>query len=50
MVRLSLRISEELHEKIRWLSYKERKSQHAIMVEVLETALADVPVPEEEQK
>jgi predicted transcriptional regulator len=50
MVRISLRIDEELHDKLRWLAYKERKSQHAIIVEVLEKAMKDVEVPEEERR
>lgn len=50
MVKLTLRVSEELHEKLRWLSFRTRKSQNDILVELLEKALADVKVPEEEQK
>jgi len=50
MVRLSLRLSEELHERIRWLSYRERKSQHAIILGILEKALAKVEVPKEVRK
>jgi len=50
MVKLTLRISEELHNKLRWLSFKERRSQHAILLEILEKALVDVRVPEEVQK
>jgi len=47
MVRLSLRVSEELHEKLRWVAYKERRSQHEIMLELLEKAMAKVQVPKE---
>ena len=47
MVRLSLRVSEELHEKLRWLAFKERRSQHTIVLEILEKALANVKVPKE---
>lgn len=50
MVRLTIRISEELHEKLRWLSFKERRSQQILLVEILEKALADVRVPEEGSK
>lgn len=50
MVRLTIRISEELHEKLRWLCYKERKSQQVLLVDILENALADVKLPEEEHK
>ena len=49
MVRLSLRVSEELHAKLRWLSYTQRRSQHEIMVEILAKALAKVGVPKEGQ-
>ena len=47
MVRITLRISKELHEKLRWHAYKERRSQQTILVEMLERALADIEVPEE---
>ena len=47
MIRLTIRISDELHEKLRWLAYKERRSQQVLLEELLEKALADVHVPEE---
>lgn len=47
VVRLTIRISDELHEKLRWLSYKERRSQQELLIEILEKALAKVVVPEE---
>jgi predicted transcriptional regulator len=47
MVRLTLRLSDELHEKLRWLAFKERRSQHAIVLELLERALEPVEVPKE---
>lgn len=50
MVKLTLRVSEELHEKLRWLAYRERKSQHAILLEIVEKALAKVQVPKEERR
>ena len=50
MVRLTIRISDELHEKLRWLAFRERRSQQVLLVEILEKALADVRVPEEESK
>lgn len=49
MVRLTIRISDELHEKLRWLSYRERRSQQVLLEEILEKALADVQIPKEEQ-
>ena len=50
MVRLSLRVSDEVHAKLRWLSYKERRSQQVILEEVVEKALAKVEVPKEAGK
>lgn len=47
MIRLTIRVSEELHEKLRWLAYKERRSQQVLLEELLEKALADVQVPKE---
>ncbi|HUV04777.1 MAG TPA: ribbon-helix-helix protein, CopG family [Armatimonadota bacterium] len=47
MVRYTIRMPDKLHEKIRRLAYQERRSQHEIMLEVLEKALAKVEVPEE---
>ena len=50
MPNMTLRLSEELHEKLRWLAFKERRSQHEIIMELLEKALAKVEVPEEAKK
>ena len=50
MVRYTIRMSDELHEKIRWLAYQEHRSQHDIMLEILEQALKGVKVPEEMKK
>ncbi len=47
MIRFSLRLPDELHEKVRWLSYSQRRSQHEIVLEVLEKALEEVKVPKE---
>ena len=47
MVQLTLRLPEELHAKLRWLAYTERRSQHAILLEWVEKALAKVDVPKE---
>ena len=47
MVRLTIRISDELHEKLRWLSYRENRSQQVIVLDALEKALAKVEVPKE---
>ncbi len=49
MVQLTLRLPEELHAKLRWLAFKERRSQHAILLELVEKALAKVDVPKEAQ-
>lgn len=48
MIRLTIRISDELHEKLRWLVYTERKSQQVLLVDILEKALADVKLPKEQ--
>ena len=45
-----IRIPAELHEKLRWLAYQERRSQHSIIMEIMEKALRAVQVPEEEKK
>jgi hypothetical protein len=50
MAKLTLLVSDELHEKLRWLSYTERRSQHAILIEIVEKALAKVEVPKEGRK
>lgn len=50
MVRFTLRMPEELHEKLRWLAFKQRRSQQVVLMEIIEKALADVKVPEEESK
>ena len=47
MIRLTIRVSEEIHEKLRWLSYKQRRSQQTILLEIVEKALAKVDVPKE---
>lgn len=50
MVGFTIRMPEELHEKLRLRAFKERRSQHAIVIEILERALADEKVPEEEKQ
>jgi len=50
MVRFTLRLPEDLHERLRWLAFRERRSQHAIVLELLEKALAKVGVPKEGRK
>ena len=47
MKRITLRVSDELHEKVRWLAYSQRRSQHEIMLEILEDALKKVKVGRE---
>ena len=47
MVALTLRLPDELHEKLRWLAFKERRSQHAILLELVEKGLSKVQVPAE---
>jgi len=43
-------LPDELCERLRWLSYKDRRSQHAIVLGILEKALAKVTVPEEARR
>ena len=50
MRQLTLRLPDELHEKLRWLSYQQRRSQHAILLEIIEKALAKVEAPKEVEK
>ena len=47
MIRLTIRVPEEVDEKLRWLSYAERRSQQEIVLDMLEKALAKVRVPKE---
>lgn len=47
MPRLTLRLSEELHEKLRWLAFTKHVSQHSIVLELLEKKLQKVEVPDE---
>ena len=47
MMALTLRLPDELHEKLRWLAFRERRSQHAILLELVETGLRKVQVPAE---
>ncbi|MCK4513551.1 ribbon-helix-helix protein, CopG family [bacterium] len=49
MTRLTLRLPDPLHEKLRWLAYRERRSQHAVLLEALTTRLKDVKVPKEDE-
>ena len=48
MVKFTLRITEELHEKLRWLAFKQHRTQNAILIELLEKAVEGVKVPKEE--
>jgi hypothetical protein len=50
MVRVTLRLPDELHEKLRWVSYKQRQSQNDILLALVEKALAKVQVPKEERQ
>ena len=47
MGNFTLRLPEEVHEKLRWLAYKQRRSQHSIVVEAVRKALQEVKVPKE---
>ena len=47
MVQVTIRLPDELHERLRWAAYTQRRSQHAIVIEALEKVLAKVQVPKE---
>lgn len=47
MVALTLRLPDELHDKLRWLAFKDRRSQHGILLELIEKGLSKVEVPAE---
>jgi len=44
---LTVRMDDELYEKLRWISFKERCSQNTYIIELLKEALKDVKVPKE---
>ena len=50
MVRMTLRLPEERHDKLRWVAFKERRSQHSIVLELIERHLAKVEAPKDETK
>jgi plasmid stability protein len=50
MPTLTLRLPDELHEKLRWQAFKDHRSQHSIVMELLEKALKQVKVPKEGKK
>jgi plasmid stability protein len=45
MVKLTLRLPEELHAKLRWLAYKQHRSQQGIVLDLLKKSLQKVKVP-----
>jgi predicted DNA-binding protein len=47
MVRVTIRMPDGLHEKLRWLAFKERRSQHTIIIELLDKGLKHVEAPKE---
>ena len=50
MVQYTIRMPDEMHDKLRWKAYKERRSQHEIILEILRKGLEHVQLPEEEKK
>ncbi len=50
MVRVTIRLPDELHEKLRWKAFSERRSQHSIIIEMLEEGLKEVEPPETEDE
>ena len=47
MAKTLLRMPDDLHEKIRWISYRTKKSQNSIIVDILQKELQGVNIPEE---
>jgi predicted DNA-binding protein len=43
-----LRLPVPTHEKLRYLAYRDNRSQHSIILELLENALKNVKIPAEE--
>lgn len=50
MADLVFRLPNELHDKIRWLAFKAKRSQTSMMIYVLKQALEGVTVPEEARR
>jgi hypothetical protein len=50
MKRVSIRLPDELYEKLRWLAYTERCSQHSIILGLLEKGMKAVHPPKEENR
>jgi len=50
MKALTLRLPDDLYEKLRWLAFKERCTQHSVIIAALKKALKDVKVPKEVQE
>jgi len=50
MVRYTVRMTDELHDRLRWLAFTERRSQHEIMLEALEERLKGVKPPKEAKR
>ena len=50
MVRYTIRMSDELHDRLRWLAFSERRSEHSSILEVLEKRLKDVKLPKEAKR
>ena len=47
MIRVTLRLSDEVHDKLRWLAFSQRRSQHSIILELVEKGIKKVTVPKE---
>ncbi len=48
MAKWILNLPEELHEKLRWLAFKHRRSQKEIVIEILERSLEHIQPPKED--
>ena len=47
MVRYTIRMPDGTSDKLRWLAYKQRRSQHSIVLELLKEGLKGVRPPKE---
>ncbi|MCD6216388.1 hypothetical protein J7L05_00835 [bacterium] len=44
---LTIRIDDELYEKLRWVAFKEHCSQNSIVVKLLEKEMKNIKLPKE---
>jgi predicted transcriptional regulator len=42
-----IKIPDDIHAKLRWVAYKEQRSQQKIIIDLLRKGLEDVEIPDE---